>query len=77
MSLENIRKSRKMGADYFVPKEELVHLADFLQDILEDLAKGKNPWARWYKRLASFCEKRFGPDWKEADQAFWDRLTFH
>jgi len=77
LSLENIKKSRKMGADYFVPKEEIVQLADFLRDILEARAKGRNPWARWYERLATFCEKRFGPDWKETDKAFWERLTYH
>ena len=77
MSLENIKKSRKMGAIYFIPKEEMAYLADFLRDIFEARVKGKNPWARWYERLASFCERRFGPDWKETDKAFWDRLTFH
>lgn len=77
LSLENITKSRRMGASYFIPKEEMAHLPTFLRDIFEARAKGKNPWARWYERLASFCERRFGPDWKDADKAFWDRLTFY
>lgn len=77
LSLENIKKSRKMGADFFIPKEEMTHLPTFLRDIFEARGRGKNPWTKWYERLASFCEKRFGSDWKDTDKAFWDRLTFH
>ncbi len=77
MDLENIVKSRKMGADYFIPKEEMTRLTTFLRDIFESRAKGKNPWVKWYGRLASFCEKRFGPDWQATDKSFWERLTFH
>ncbi|MCF8061623.1 MAG: response regulator [Deltaproteobacteria bacterium] len=77
LSLDNIKKSREMGASYFIPKEEMVHLTTFLRDIFEARAKGRNPWVRWYQRLASFCERRFGPDWKEPDKAFWDRMTYH
>jgi len=77
LSLENIKKARTMGADSFIPKEEITHLPTFLRDIFEARAKGKNPWNKWLERLAAFCEKRFGPDWKQTDKAFWDRLTFH
>lgn len=77
LSLENIKKSHNMGADYFIPKEEMTQLPTFLRDIFEARSRGKSPWTKWYERLASFCEKRFGSDWKDTDKAFWDRLTFH
>jgi hypothetical protein len=32
----------------------------------------RNIRAKWYERLSGFCDRRFGPDWKEEDPGFWD-----
>ncbi len=55
----------------------MVNITTFLEDILEAKAKGRSTWDRWFERLASFCEKNFGPDFQKNDKAFWEKLTFH
>jgi len=77
LSPENMVKSYKEGAVSYLPKEEMINIATFLNDILEDKEKGKNPWVRWYDRMGSFFEKRFGPDWQKDDQEFWKKFPFY
>jgi DNA-binding NtrC family response regulator len=74
---QDVVKSYKKGASYYIPKEEMVNIVTFLEDILDAIAKGKNPWSRWYERLAAFCERKFGPGWKESEKEFWDRFPFY
>jgi len=74
---EDVVKSYRKGAAYFIPKEEMVNIVTFFEDILEAIEKGKNTWSRWYERLASFCERKFGPQWKETEKDFWDRFPFY
>ncbi|MDZ7579168.1 MAG: response regulator [Deltaproteobacteria bacterium] len=74
---ENVVRSYREGAAYYVPKEEMVNIASFLEDILDAREKGQNTWARWFDRLGAFCERRFGPDWQKGDQVFWEKFPFH
>jgi DNA-binding NtrC family response regulator len=74
---ENLVKSYKEGAASYFPKEEMSDIESFLNDILKDREKGKNPWIRWYDRLGSFFEKKFGPDWKKNDKEFWEKFPFY
>jgi DNA-binding NtrC family response regulator len=77
LSPENLVKSYKEGAASYLPKEEMINIASFLNDILEAREKGKNTWTRWYDRMGSFFEKRFGNDWKKSDQEFWEKFPFY
>ena len=77
LSPENLVKSFKEGAASYLPKEEMINIASFLNDILEAKEKGKNTWTRWYDRMGSFFEKRFGKEWKESDQEFWEKFPFY
>ncbi|MFH1982451.1 MAG: response regulator [Pseudomonadota bacterium] len=77
LSPESIKRSVSGGADYYLPKEEMINIAAHLNDILDDRAKGISPWTRWMHRLGGFCESRFGPDWQKGDQIFWDKFPFH
>ena len=74
---EDVKKSFAKGAAYYLPKEEMVNITSFLADILEAKGQGKNTWESWYQRLASFCERKFGPGWQTKDKPFWDRFPFH
>jgi len=76
-SPENLMKSYRGGAASYLPKEEMVNIASFLNEIIEASQEGKNPWTRWYDRMGSFLEKRFGADWQKQDQAFWERFPFY
>ena len=77
LSPENIVKSYKGGACYYIPKEELVNIEIYINDVLEAIEKGKSTWSSWYSRLAQYCEKKFGSQWKENDPEFWEKLTYH
>ena len=74
---EDVKKSYTKGAAYFLPKEEMVNIASFLADIVTAKAQGKNSWESWYTRMASFCERKFGPGWQKKDKSFWDRFPFY
>lgn len=69
----NLLRSVKEGADSYLPKEEMANIATFLNDILEALQKGKDPWGPWQKKLpTSYFEKRWGAALKDKDQNFWE-----
>ncbi|MCP4370023.1 MAG: response regulator, partial [Deltaproteobacteria bacterium] len=70
---EDVAKSYKGGAAYYIPKEEMVNITTFLNDILKAKKEGKNTWSGWFSRMASFCEKKFGQDWQKSDKEFWER----
>jgi len=71
LSPDHIIRSYKMGAASYLPKDEMVNIAVFLEDILEAKEKGKSTWGRWIGRLASVWDKKFGPDWREKEKDFW------
>lgn len=74
LNQESLKKSFQKGASYYVPKDEMAKVDVYLADILEALEKNKNVWLKWYDRLSSFCDRRFGPNWREEDPQFWDSL---
>jgi DNA-binding NtrC family response regulator len=76
LSPDNIVRSYKEGAASYIPKDEMSDITIFLTDILEAKEKGKSFWWRWLERLDSYCEKKFGEDWKNIDKAFWDDFGY-
>ena len=65
LSLEDTEKSFKLGAAFYIPKDEIANIATFLRDVLEAKEKGKSPWWRWLDRMGSYYDKKFGSEWKE------------
>jgi CheY-like chemotaxis protein len=74
LSQDNLKKSFQKGAAYYVPKDEISKVDVFLADILDAIDKRKNVFVKWYERLSGFCDRRFGPNWKEDDPDFWNSL---
>lgn len=74
---DNIVKSFKEGAAYFLPKEKMTEIASFLADVLDARAKGRNTWDRWLVRLADYCEKTFGAKWMDPNKDFWEKFPFY
>ena len=68
LSPESLKKSIKLGAVSFLPKEKTSELTSFLEDVV--LGKGKPVWQKLFDRLGSYFNRRFGPDWKEKDKFF-------
>lgn len=63
-----LKKSIKLGAISFLPKEKISELREFLEDVVLD--GSKSIWLKLFNRLESYFNKRFGPDWKEKDKFF-------
>ncbi|UCF57026.1 MAG: response regulator [Deltaproteobacteria bacterium] len=65
---EALKKSIKLGAVSFLPKEKMSELKDFLEDVVTN---GHKPiWLKFFDRLGAYFNNRFGPDWKEKDKFF-------
>ena len=77
LSPENIVKSFREGAASYLPKEEMVNIASFLNDVFEAQEQGKSTWIRWYDRMGAFFEKKFGSQWQDDEKEFWDRFPFY
>ena len=77
LSPDNIIKSFKGGAASYLPKEKMVQIADFLEELLEAKEKGKNFWWRWLDRWSSYYENKFGPDWQKDDKEFWEKFPHY
>jgi DNA-binding NtrC family response regulator len=68
LSPESLKKSIKLGAVSFLPKEKISELRSFLEDVV--LGEGKPVWQKLFDKLGSHFNKLFGPDWKEKDRFF-------
>lgn len=65
---EALKKSIKLGAVSFLPKERIADLRGFLEEVV--LNGDKPLWIRFFDQLSGYFNKRFGPDWKEKDRFF-------
>ncbi len=71
----NLLRSVKEGADSYLPKEEMGNIAIFLNDILEAIQEGKDPWDPWQNKLpTSYFEKRWGAISKDTTRDFWEQF---
>jgi CheY-like chemotaxis protein len=68
LTTEALKKSIKLGAVTFLPKEKMSELRPFLEDVV--LGEGKPVWKKFFERLGSYFNKHFGPDWVEKDKFF-------
>lgn len=76
-TLENIQRSYNEGAAGYVPKEAMHNIITYVNDILEAKERGRNFWWRWFDRFAhAYCKKKFGPDWRNRDKDFWEKLQY-
>ena len=65
---ESLKKSIKLGAVSFLPKDKMSEMKGYLEDVV--LGGGKPVWQKLFEKLGDFFNKRFGPDWKKRDQFF-------
>lgn len=76
LSVEDTVRSFKGGAASYAPKEEMIHIATFLEDVLDARETAKNVWGRWMDRFGSFYDKKFGLDWQQGDEEFWEKFKY-
>jgi CheY-like chemotaxis protein len=68
LTAEALKKSIKLGAVSFMPKDKITELRPFLEDVV--LGGGKPIWQKVFDKLGDYFNKRFGPDWKQKDKFF-------
>jgi len=76
MSPANLVRSYKEGAAAYLPKEEMINIVSFLEDILNAREQGKNPWTSWYGRMSSFFEKKIRPQLAKKRQGILGEVSF-
>ena len=65
-SPESLKKSIKLGAVSYLPKESIPQIKLFLEDVV--IGGGKPAWKKLFSQLGGYFTKKFGPDWKERDK---------
>jgi DNA-binding NtrC family response regulator len=65
---DSLKKSIRLGAVSFLPKERMGDLVEHLEDVV--LEGGKPAWQKLFDKVGDLFNKRFGPDWKEKDRFF-------
>jgi CheY-like chemotaxis protein len=68
LSPESLKRSIKLGAVSFLPKEKMAEIESFLEDVV--LGGGKSVWQKLFDRLGATFNRHFGSDWKEQDEFF-------
>jgi DNA-binding NtrC family response regulator len=61
-----LKESIKLGAVFFLPKENLSDLKEFLEEAIRNGSKVL--WAKFFDKLGLYFKMRFGADWKDRDQ---------
>ena len=68
INVESVNRALNLGAISFLPKEELVNLAEHVADIFEGLAKGRSHWKKLFDRLGPFFRDRLGLTWETIEK---------
>ncbi len=68
LSPESLKKSMRLGAVSYLPKDSMVDLKEYLEDVV--MSEGKPVWQRLFEKLGVYFNRKFGPDWMERDRYF-------
>ena len=60
---ETLKKSHDLGARAYLPKEKLVEIVPFLEDVLN--YDHKSGWRRLLDKLENYFDERFEKGWKD------------
>jgi len=58
LSPEFALKAFREGAASYVPKDEMLNIEMYLNDVLEAEEEGQSHWRRWFERLGSYFSKK-------------------
>ena len=71
---DDLVRSIKSGAQYYVPKYKISDIVIYLSDILNAREKGVKKQRLWFTRLKPFFDRQFGPGWREQLKIFWEEF---
>ncbi len=67
-----LKRSIELGARAYLPKERLVSLPDFLEDVLR--LSYRSVWRKVFDDLLGIFNERFGSSWRKSEQQFWSEF---
>ena len=71
---DNLVGSIKLGAKSYVPKDKMHEIDLYLKEIFLAKQQGIERSGKWFARLSSFFDERFGYGWKHKDKKFWEEF---
>jgi DNA-binding response OmpR family regulator len=74
LSPDNLKKSIEMGADAYIPKNKMVDISMYLEDVLISRQDKKKNNFKWYTKFIPLFDKLFGEGWKDPEKEFWDEF---
>ena len=74
LSPDNLKKSIELGADAYIPKDKMVDISLYVEDILISRQNKKKNNFKLYAGLMPFFDKFFGEGWKDPEKEFWDEF---
>ena len=74
LSPDNLKKSIELGADAYIPKDKMVDISLYVEDVLISRKDKKKKNFKWYTRLRPLFNDFFGEGWKEPEKEFWDEF---
>jgi DNA-binding NtrC family response regulator len=73
ISIEDLKKSIEMRARAYIPKENMMDIPEFLEDVI---TLGHRPvLKKMLQRLGGVFTKKFGSRWMESEKDFWDQVA--
>lgn len=74
LSPASMKKSIKLGADAYIPKDKLVDITIYVEDVLAARQNEIDIGPTWFERLVPFFNKLFGKEWQDSEKEFWDEF---
>jgi DNA-binding response OmpR family regulator len=74
LSPDNLKKSIERGADAYIPKEKMVDISMYVEDVLISRQNKRKKNFKWYAGMMPLFDKFFGEGWKDPEKEFWDEF---
>ena len=74
LSPDNLKKSIELGADAYIPKDKMVDISMYVEDVLISRQDKRKNNFKWYTKLRPLFDEFFGDGWKDPEKQFWDEF---
>ena len=72
LSPDNLKKSIELGADAYIPKDKMVDISLYVEDVLNSRQNKRKKNFKWFTRLKPLFNEFFGEGWTDPEKDFWD-----
>ena len=80
LSPENLIISITKGARAYLPKDRMIDIESFLEDLIDTPTVKPKKNSHWFSKLKPDFDQTFGKGWREKDRPFWqdfDKTLVH